>query len=108
MRIVGPRNRFDLMRRITGDVTADGEETYWRKEADVYGVVTTIKSVKYTEGVIHGKVGVQSGYRLFTNRVDITEEDRLRKDSVEYNITFVDPKFLKNKIMAVDLIERKG
>jgi len=100
MRIVGPRQKFELWRRVEGAISADGQKVSWRKERDIYGILLVLSGA---EGRYNDKIGVRASYRLYINGCDITEEDILKKDDVEYDIVFVDNKFLKNKILAVDL-----
>ena len=104
MRIVGPRHRFELLRRIEGEISADGQKAYWRRERYIHGIFVTVSG---KESRYYDKIGVEASHRFYINGCDISEKDRLKKDDTEYNILFVDNKFLKNKILVVDLVERK-
>jgi hypothetical protein len=100
MRIVGPRQKFELWRRVEGAISADGQAVNWESKGYIYGIPITLSGA---EGRYNDKIGVRASLRLYINGCDITEEDILKKDGVEYDIVFVDNKFLKNKILAVDL-----
>jgi len=107
MRIIGPRKRFILIeRRTVGEVTAEGQEIDWI-DGDEFGGV--FDSLRGREGVSYDKTGVIADYRLYTEHPNITEEHRvkLKGTSRIFDVKYVDPKFLKNKIMVVDLLERK-
>lgn len=100
MRIVGPRQKFELWRRVEGTISADGQAVSWRKERDLYGPLVVLSGA---EGRYNDKIGVRASYRYYIKFCDISEEDILKKNDVEYDIVFVDNKFFKNKILAVDL-----
>ena len=106
MRIIGPRKRFILIERTVGEVTSEGQEIDWI-ETDKFGGV--IDSLRGREGVSYDKTGVIADYRLYTEHPNITEEHRVRLEGTSriFDVKYVDPKLLKNKIMVVDLLERK-
>ena len=106
MRIIGPRKRFILIERTAGAVTAEGQEITWT-ETDEFGGV--IDSLRGREGISYDKTGVIADYRLYTEHPNIIEKHRvkLKGTSRIFDVKYVDPKLLKNKIMVVDLLERK-
>jgi hypothetical protein len=106
MRIIGPRKRFILIERIKGEVTSEGEKITWT-ETDEFGGV--IDSLRGREGVSYDKTGVIADYRLYTEHPNITEEHRIKLKGTDriFDVKYVDPKLLKNKIWVVDLFERK-
>jgi len=106
MRIIGPRKRFILIERTTGEVTSEGQEITWT-ETDEFGGV--IDSLRGREGISYDKTGVIADYRLYTEHPNITEEHRvkLKGTSRIFDVKYVDPRLLKNKIWVVDLFERK-
>ena len=106
MMIIGPRQRFILIERIEGEETAEGQEITWT-ETDEFGGV--IDSLRGREGISYDKTGVIADYRLYTEHPNIAEEHRvkLKGTSRIFDVKYVDPKLLKNKIMVVDLFERK-
>jgi len=106
MRIIGPRKRFILIERTEGEETAEGQEITWT-ETDEFGGV--IDSLRGREGISYDKTGVIADYRLYTEYPNITEKHRvkLKGTSRIFDVKYVDPKLLKNKIMVVDLLERK-
>ena len=107
MRIIGPRKRFILIERTEGEETAEGQEITWT-ETDEFGGV--INSLKGREGISYDKTGVIADYRLHTEYPNITEKDRvkLKGTSRIFDVKYVDDRLLKNKIMVVDLLERKA
>jgi head-tail adaptor len=106
MRIIGPRKRFILIERTEGEETAEGQEITWT-ETDEFGGV--INSLRGREGISYDKTGVVADYRLHTEYPNITEECRvkLKGTSRIFDVKYVDDRLLKNKIMVVDLFERK-
>ena len=106
MRIIGPRKRFILVERIEGEETSEGQVITW-EETDEFGGV--IDSLRGREGISYDKTGVIADYRLYTEHPNITEEHRvkLKGTSRIFDVKYVDPKLLKNKIWVVDLFERK-
>ena len=106
MRIIGPRKRFILIERIKGVETSEGQAITW-KETDEFGGV--IDSLRGREGISYDKTGVIADYRLYTEYPDITEKHRIKLKGTSriFDVKYVDPKLLKNKIMVVDLFERK-
>jgi len=106
MRIIGPRKRFILVERIEGEETAEGQIITWN-EADEFGGL--IDSLRGREGISYDKTGVIADYRLYTEYPNITEKHRvkLKGTSRIFDVKYVDPRLLKNKIMVVDLFERK-
>jgi len=106
MRIIGPRKRFILVERIEGEETSEGQEVTW-EETDEFGGV--IDSLRGREGISYDKTGVIADYRLYTEHPNITEKHRvkLKGTSRIFDVKYVDPKLLKNKIWVVDLLERK-
>lgn len=106
MRVIGPRKRFILIERIKGEETSEGQKITWT-ETDEFGGV--IDSLRGREGISYDKTGVIADYRLYTEYPKIAEEHRVKlkgTDSI-FDVKYVDPKLLKNKIMVVDLFERK-
>jgi len=106
MRIIGPRKRFILVERIEGEETSEGQVITW-EETDEFGGV--IDSLRGREGISYDKTGVIADYRLYTEYPNITEEHRvkLKGTSRIFDVKYIDPKLLKNKIWVVDLFERK-
>jgi hypothetical protein len=106
MRVIGPRKRFILIKRIAGEVTSEGQAITWT-ETDEFGGV--FDSLRGREGVSYDKTGVIADYRLYTEYPNILEKHRvkLKGTSRIFDVKYVDPKLLKNKIMVVDLLERK-
>jgi hypothetical protein len=107
MRIIGPRKRFILIKRIAGEVTSEGQEIDWIETEEEFGGV--IDSLRGREGVSYDKTGVIADYRLYTEYPNILEKHRvkLKGTSRIFDVKYVDPKFLKDKIWVVDLLERK-
>ncbi len=106
MRIIGPRKRFILIKRTAGEETAEGQEITWTETIEFGGVIDSLRG---REGVSYDKTGVIADYRLYTEHPNITEEHRvkLKGTSRIFDVKYVDPKLLKNKIWVVDLFERK-
>jgi len=106
MRVIGPRKRFILIERTKGAVTSEGQAITWT-EGDEFGGV--IDSLRGREGISYDKTGVIADYRLYTEYPDIKEEHRIKLKGTAriFDVKYVDPKLLKNKIMVVDLFERK-
>ena len=106
MRIIGPRKRFILIERTEGEETAEGQIITWT-ETDEFGGV--IDSLRGREGISYDKTGVIADYRLYTEYPNLAEKHRvkLKGTSRIFDIKYVDPRLLKNKIMVVDLFERK-
>ena len=107
MRIIGPRKRFILIERTAGAVTAEGQEITWT-DGDEFGGV--FDSLRGREGVSYDKTGVIADYRLYTEYPNILEKYRvkLKGTSRIFDVKYVDPRLLKNKIWVVDLLERKA
>ena len=107
MRIIGPRKRFILIKRVEGEKTADGQEITWT-DGDEFGGV--FDSLRGREGVSYDKTGVIADYRLYTEYPNILEKHRvkLKGTSRIFDVKYVDPRLLKNKIWVVDLLERKA
>jgi len=107
MRIIGPRKRFILIERTEGKVTAEGQEITWT-DGDEFGGV--FDSLRGREGVSYDKTGVIADYRLYTEYPNILEKHRvkLKGTSRIFDVKYVDPRLLKNKIWVVDLLERKA
>jgi len=106
MRIIGPRQRFKLIERTEGEETAEGQIITWN-ETDEFGGV--IDSLRGREGISFDKVGVIADFRLYTEYSKITEKDRvkLKGTSRVFDVKYVDPRLLKNKIWVVDILERR-
>ena len=106
MRIIGPRKKFILVERIEGEETSEGQVITW-EETDEFGGV--IDSLRGREGISYDKTGVIADYRLYTEHPNITEKHRvkLKGTSRIFDVKYVDPRLLKNKIWVVDLFERK-
>ena len=106
MRVIGPRQRFILIKRTEGEETAEGQEITWT-ETDEFGGV--FDSLRGREGISYDKTGVIADFRIYTEYSNITEKDRvkLKGTSRIFDVKYVDPRLLKDKIMVVDLFERK-
>jgi len=106
MRVIGPRKRFILIKRIAGEVTSEGQAITWT-ETDEFGGV--IDSLRGREGVSYDKTGVIADYRLYTEYPNITEKHRikLKETTREFDVKYVDNILMKDKIWMVDLLERK-
>lgn len=106
MRIIGPRKRFILIERTEGEETSEGQEITWT-ETDEFGGV--IDSLRGREGISYDKTGVIADYRLYTEYLNLLEKHRVKLKGTNrvFDIKYVDPRLFKNKIMVVDLFERK-
>ncbi len=107
MRIIGPRKRFILIERVKkGEETSEGQEFEW-KETDEFGGV--FDSLRGREGISYDKTGVIADFRLYTEYPNILEKYRVKLKGTGriFDVKYVDPKLLKNKIWVVDLFERK-
>ncbi|MBA7604879.1 hypothetical protein ES703_12007 [subsurface metagenome] len=106
MRVIGPRKRFILIERIEGEETSEGQEITWT-ETDEFGGV--IDSLRGREGISYDKTGVLADYRLYTEYPNILEKYRVKLKGTDriFDVKYVDPRLLKNKIVVVDLLERK-
>ncbi|MBA7638347.1 hypothetical protein ES703_46002 [subsurface metagenome] len=106
MRIIGPRKRFILIERTEGEETAEGQKITWNENDEFGGVIDSLRG---REGISYDKTGVIADYRLYTEHPNITEKHRvkLKGTSRIFDVKYVDPRLLKNKIMVVDLFERK-
>jgi len=106
MRIIGPRKRFILIERTEGEETAEGQEITWT-ETDEFGGV--IDSLRGREGISYDKTGVFVYLLLYTDYLHIAEKYRvkLKGTSRIFDVKYIDPRLLKNKIWVVDLFERK-
>jgi len=110
MRIIGPRKRFIFIKRIEGEETSEGQEITW-EETDEFGGV--IDSLRGREGISFDKVGVIADFRLYTEYPNFNKKDseknrvKLKGTDRIFDVKYVDPRLLKNKIMVVDLFERK-
>jgi len=107
MRIIGPRKRFILIERSTvGEETSEGQAITWKETEEFGGVFDSLRG---REGISYDKTGVIADYRLYTEHPNITEKHRvkLKGTSRIFDVKYVDPKLLKNKIWVVDLFERK-
>jgi len=106
MRIIGPRQRFILIERTEGEKTAEGQEITWT-ETDEFGGV--IDSLRGREGISYDKTGVIADYRLYTEYPNIVEKYRVKLKGTNriFDVKYVDPRLLKNKIWVVDLLEKK-
>jgi len=106
MRIIGPRKRFILIERTEGEETAEGQEITWT-ETDEFGGV--FNSLRGREGISYDKTGVIADHRIHTEYSNITEKDRIKLKGTDriFDVSYVDDKLLKNKILVVDILERK-
>lgn len=106
MRIIGPRKRFIKIERTEGEVRPEGQVITWDETVEFGGVIDSLRG---REGISYDKVGVIADFRLYTEYSNITEKDRvkLKGTSRIFDIKYIDDRLLKNKIMAVDLFERK-
>ena len=106
MRIIGPRQRFILIERTEGEETAEGQKITWEETNEFGGVIDSLRG---REGVSYDKTGVIADYRLYTECPNILEKHRvkLKGTSRIFDVKYVDPRLLKNKIVVVDLFERK-
>jgi len=107
MRIIGPRKRFILVeRKKEAEETSEGQKITWDETVEFGGVFDSLRG---REGVSYDKTGVIADFRLYTEYPNITEEHRvkLKGTSRIFDVKYVDPRLLKNKIWVVDLFERK-
>jgi len=106
MRIIGPRKRFILIERGEGGETSEGQAITWT-ETDEFGGV--IDSLRGREGISYDKTGVIANYRLYTEYPNITEKHRVKLKGTNriFDVKYVDPRLLKNKIYVIDLLERR-
>lgn len=106
MRVIGPRQRFILIKRTEGEETSEGQVIEWI-EGDEFGGV--FDSLRGREGISYDKTGVIADFRLYTEYPNILEKHRVKLKGTNriFDVKYVDPRLLKNKIMVVDLFERK-
>lgn len=98
MEIVGPKTKLKHVKRIPGEKTADGRAVTWSDPVRFEGVMTLLAG---RERIFYQQMKVQAKYKVLTNYLKITEEDRVQRDSVEYDVTLVDDKHFMDKIAVV-------
>ena len=104
MRIVGPRVKLKHVKRITGEKTSAGTPITWATPIRFEGVMVMLTG---KEVYTYQQMKVSVKYKLWTNYLDIEEEDRVTRNSVEYDVKLVDPSFLINKILVILLDTKK-
>jgi SPP1 family predicted phage head-tail adaptor len=106
MRVIGPRKRFILIERIEGGVSAEGEAITWTETEEFGGVFNSLRG---REGISYDKTGIIADHRIHTEYSNITEKDRIKLKGTDriFDVSYVDDKLLKNKILVVDVLERK-
>lgn len=106
MRVLGPRKRFILIVREEGVETSEGIPITWTETDEFSGVFDSLRG---REGISYDKTGVLADYRLYTEYLGILEKYRVKLKGTDriFDVKYVDPRLLKNKIVVVDLFERK-
>ena len=98
MEIVGPKTKLKHIKRIEGEETADGRELTWSDPVRFEGVMTLLTG---KERITYQQMKVKAKYKVLTNYLKITEEDRVERGSIEYDVTLVDNKLMMDKIAVV-------
>lgn len=104
MQIVGPKTKLKHLKRISGDETPDGQEIIWSSPIRFEGVMTLLTG---SEVIMYQQMQVFVKYKVLTNYLKIAEEDKVTRNSLEYDVKLVDDKFLMNKISVVLLSAEK-
>lgn len=100
MRIVGPKTQLKHVKRIEGVKTAAGTSITWDTPIRFEGVMLALSGREKLE---YQQFKVSAEYKVYTNYMDIVEKDRVTRGDYEYNVVFVDDKFLMNQICTVIL-----
>ncbi len=98
MQIVGPRTKLKHVKRTVGVETADGVPITWGTPIRFEGIMFALVGKERSE---YQQFGVYAQYKMYTNYMSISEKDKVTYGSLEYDVKFVDPKFLMNKILVV-------
>lgn len=98
MRIVGPKTKLKHIKRVSGESTADGRAITWATPVRFEGIMAMLTG---REIIAYQQVKVKVKYKLWTNYLDISEEDKVSRDSVEYDVKLVDSSLMMNKILVV-------
>lgn len=104
MQIIGPKTKLKHIKRIEGDKTAAGIEITWGDPIRFEGIMTLLVG---KEALIYQQMKVDAKYKIWTNYLNIAEEDRIIRGSITYDVKLVDPKFLMDKIAVVLLNVKK-
>lgn len=98
MRIVGPKSKLKHIERVTGVETADGTPFTWKTPVRFEGVMLALTGKERWE---YQQFDVKAEYKIYTNYLPIVSEDKVTHDLYEYDVAFVDDKFLMGKIAVV-------
>ena len=98
MRIVGPKSKLKHIKRVTGAETADGAPITWETPIRFEGVMLALVGREKLE---YQQFGIKAEYKIYTNYLPIISKDKVTHGLHEYDVTFVDDKFLMGKIAVV-------
>lgn len=98
MQIVGPKSKLGHIKRTIGVETADGTPIIWGTPIRFEGIMFALVG---RERLAYHQFGVSAEYKVYTNYMAISEKDKVTYGLLEYDVKFVDPKFLMNKIAVV-------
>ena len=98
MQIVGPKSKLKHIKRTVGVETADGTPIIWGTPIRFEGIMFALVG---KEQMMYQQFGVSAQYKVYTNYMAINEKDKVTYGLLEYDVKFVDPKFLMNKILVV-------
>jgi len=104
MQIVGPKTKLKHVKRIVGTKTSAGTPITWDTPIRFEGVMLALIGRERLE---YKQFGVSAEYKVYTNYLDIDEKDRVTYGTQEYNVAFVDDKFMMSKISVVLLSGKK-
>jgi len=101
---VGPKTKLKHVKRIEGTKTSAGIPITWATPIRFEGVMLRLTG---REVLMYQQMKVDVKYKMWTNYLDIKEEDRVTRDSVEYDVKLVDPSFMMDKIVVILLNAKK-
>lgn len=104
MQIVGPKTKLEHIKRIEGASTPDGQELTWATPIRFEGVMALLSG---REVFIYQQMKVSAEYKVLTNYLNISEKDKVRRNSNEYDVTLVDDSLMMGKILVVLLSAKK-
>lgn len=104
MKIVGPKTKLKHIKRIVGETTPDGTPITWSNPIRFEGVMSLLTG---TEILTYQQVNVSVKYRVLTNYLNITEKDKVTRNSIEYDVGLVDDSLMMNKLSVVLLSGKK-
>jgi len=105
MQIVGPRVKLNHIKRTVGVETADGTPIIWGTPIRFEGIMFALTG---RERLAYQSFEVFAEFKVYTNYKSINEKDKITRGLLEYDVKFVDPKFLMNKIWVVLLSGKTG